>query len=313
MKTIEDFWDFCEQYGLTREDSPGKITFRVPPGMGSGGFEIWGNPKTVIAYVTDLTLNSPWTVLEHTREKYLRLSQFYSGEMSFYKKRNDIYPIKHGLNCLVNDPPVSGYRRIDPDTRLRSTGLLYREDFFTQSSVTLPEDYWEMAAGILRPGLVSLPQISLICDQIRSCLLTGLSLELFIRGKALEAFALTLNYIYSGGSKQALNLSIQDHFVLNQVKDILHSDLMNPPDIQALSVRLGMNRRKLMAGFKQLNGVTIHTYLKQLRMEKAAELLQEDRLSISEIARLVGYYGDGHFQKAFKDVYGVTPGKLRKK
>lgn len=312
MQSIEDYWNSCERYGLTRELSPGKMTFRVPPGMGDGGFEVWGDTKIVMAYVCDLTLNTPWIGLEHTEEKYLKLSQFYSGKVSFYKRRNEIDPVNYGLNCLVNYPPLSRYRRIHPETRLICAGLLYREDFFARLPFALPGDFWEAAAGTLKPGLITMPKISLLCEQLRSCPLTGTNLEMFVAGKALEALAYILDYIYSGGQKQAVNLSAQDHYVLEQVKDILHSNLMNPPDIQALSVCLGMNRRKLMEGFKQLNGMTIHTYLKQLRMEKAAGLLRDDSLSISEIARLVGYYGDGHFQKAFKDIFGVTPSKIRK-
>jgi len=312
MQTIDDYWNSCERHGLTREFSPGKMIFQVPPGMGTGGFEVWGDLKTVMAYVSDLTLESPWTGLEHTGEKYLKLSQIYSGKVSFYKRRTEIYPLKHGLNYLVNNPPISRYRRIHPETRLISAGLLYREEFFTQLPFALPGDFWETAAATLQTGLIALPQITLICEQLRSCQLSGTNLELFVGGKALEALAVTLDYIYSGGRKPDIHLSAQDRCVLDSVKDILQSDLVNPPDIQALSVRLGMNRRKLMTGFKQLYGMTIHTFLKQLRMEKAAGLLQENSMSISEIARLVGYHGDGHFQKAFKDVYGVAPGKIRK-
>lgn len=312
MQTIDDYWKYCEQYGLIREYCPGKMIFRVPPGMGDGAFEILGDSNIVMAYVSNLTLSHPWIKLEHTGEKYLKLCQFYSGEVSFYKKRTEIHPLKHGLNYMVNNSPISMFRRIYPDTPLISAGLLYREEFFSRLSFSLPDDFWEAAAGTLIPGPVALPQISLICEQLRSCRLTGTNLELFVGGKALEALAVTLDYIYSRHRKPVIHLSAQDLSVLEQVKDILRSDLINPPNIQELSFRLGMNRRKLMAGFKQLNGMTIHSFLKRLRMEKAAGLLQENRMSVAEIARSVGYHGDGHFQKAFKDVYGTAPGQIRK-
>lgn len=43
-------------------------------------------------------------------------------------------------------------------------------------------------------------------------------------------------------------------------------------------------------------------------MTRALELLYNDELSIVEIAQAVGYYGDGYFQKAFKETYGISPG-----
>lgn len=42
-------------------------------------------------------------------------------------------------------------------------------------------------------------------------------------------------------------------------------------------------------------------------LQSAAELLKNSDLSITEIARDVGYYGDGYLQTAFKKCYGVTP------
>ncbi|MFC4804573.1 helix-turn-helix domain-containing protein [Filifactor villosus] len=47
-------------------------------------------------------------------------------------------------------------------------------------------------------------------------------------------------------------------------------------------------------------------------MTRALELLYDEELSVVDIARSVGYYGDGYFQKAFKETYGVTPSQMRK-
>ena len=47
-------------------------------------------------------------------------------------------------------------------------------------------------------------------------------------------------------------------------------------------------------------------------MSKALELLYDDELPIVEIAKSVGYYNNGYFQKTFKKTYGVTPSQMRK-
>ena len=312
MYTIEDYWNHCERYGFVREYSPGKMTFRLPPEIGVGGFEIWGNSKTAMVCLTDLTLHKPWVIFEHTGEKYLEFGQFYNGEVNYYKKRSEIYPIDHGLNYLVNYPPLSGYKKIESGIRLINIGLFYREEFFDNLPYELPVDFWETAAVVLNPDLITLPQISLICEQLRNCRLTGTNLEMFVQGKALEALSLTMEYIYTNRAKPSICLTGEDRTALARVKEIIQKNIITPPGIKELSLLLGLNQRKLMAGFKQLNGITIYTYLKHLRMEKAAELLKENDLAVSEIARLVGYHGDGHFQQAFKDIYGVTPSKIRK-
>lgn len=77
-----------------------------------------------------------------------------------------------------------------------------------------------------------------------------------------------------------------------------------------LSREIGMNQTHLKAGFKQLFGTTIFDYTLELKMKLAAELLQENRLSISEISDLTGYSHPNHFSTAFKRKYGVSPGSF---
>lgn len=312
MHTIEQYWRNCELYGFIREEMPGKVCYRLPAHMGQGGFEVLGDTKTAMAVITDITLYKPWAVFECAHEKYLQFSQFYSGEANFYQKRSEIFQIEHGLNYFVNYPHLSSYKKVEANQRLVDVGLFYREGFFQSLLFELPDDFWETAARVLNPGLIPLPVIATICDQIKNCRLTGNKLNMFVYGKAHEALAITLDYIYAHKKPPPVYLSKQDRAALEQVKTILQRDITNPPRIEALSAALGMNQQKLMTGFKHLNGMTIYTYLKNIRMEHAAELLQENSMSISEISRYVGYHGDGHFQKAFKDIYSITLSGFRK-
>ena len=57
---------------------------------------------------------------------------------------------------------------------------------------------------------------------------------------------------------------------------------------------------------------TVNGYVQNVRMHKAVELLKNSDVPITQIAREVGYYGDGYFQTAFKKYYGVSPGELRR-
>ena len=53
-------------------------------------------------------------------------------------------------------------------------------------------------------------------------------------------------------------------------------------------------------------------YLVEWRMERARELLAGTDLTISAIADATGYHSEFSFSKAFKRVYGVTPGTVRR-
>lgn len=58
---------------------------------------------------------------------------------------------------------------------------------------------------------------------------------------------------------------------------------------------------------KQNTGETYSAYIKQLRLEKARELLIEDKLSINEIIKRLGYNNKTYFYKIFVSKYNLTP------
>lgn len=47
-------------------------------------------------------------------------------------------------------------------------------------------------------------------------------------------------------------------------------------------------------------------------MEKAAELLEETNMKVTDVASFVGYENQGKFAKVFADMYGVKPLEFRR-
>ncbi|WP_165452756.1 response regulator transcription factor [Paenibacillus thalictri] len=64
--------------------------------------------------------------------------------------------------------------------------------------------------------------------------------------------------------------------------------------------------------FKKVTGMTFSQYMTDLRMKKAAELLQNSNLSIADVCKSVGYSDYFYFNKVFKRNLGCTPSKYRK-
>ena len=65
--------------------------------------------------------------------------------------------------------------------------------------------------------------------------------------------------------------------------------------------------------FKDVYGVSVYSYIRTQKMEKAAVMLRETDMQVTEIAGTLGYDNSSKFAKAFKDIQGVTPGAYRKK
>jgi two-component system, response regulator YesN len=59
--------------------------------------------------------------------------------------------------------------------------------------------------------------------------------------------------------------------------------------------------------FSKYMGCTISDYLSEMRLKVAGKLLEEGKMTVSQIAEKVGYSDPGYFAKCFKKYYGVTP------
>jgi AraC-like DNA-binding protein len=88
---------------------------------------------------------------------------------------------------------------------------------------------------------------------------------------------------------------------------ILRSHLAEPPDIEALGAQVGCSSFYLSRIFSKEMGMTITQYLRQVRIEAAAELLLAGRHNVTEAAMEVGYSSLSHFSKAFCTTIGCCP------
>ena len=88
---------------------------------------------------------------------------------------------------------------------------------------------------------------------------------------------------------------------------ILRSHLADPPDIEALGAQVGCSSFYLSRLFSKEMGMTIPQYVRQIRMERAAELLLGGRHNVTEAAMEVGYSSLSHFSKAFCTTIGCCP------
>jgi AraC family transcriptional regulator len=95
---------------------------------------------------------------------------------------------------------------------------------------------------------------------------------------------------------------------VDRVIAILKGNLAEPPPLDALGKQVGCSSFYLSRIFSQQMGKTISQYLRQLRMDKAAELLRAGKLNVTQVAMEVGYSSSSHFSVAFHETFGCCPG-----
>ena len=99
---------------------------------------------------------------------------------------------------------------------------------------------------------------------------------------------------------------------LAETRRYMEENLDEPLTIPALSRRACLSATTFKEEFRRMYGLPVHTWLRQRRMERAAELLHTSGLSLEKVAQAVGYSSVSQFAAAFRRYYGVTPGKYRK-
>ena len=99
---------------------------------------------------------------------------------------------------------------------------------------------------------------------------------------------------------------------LAETRRYMEEHLDEPLTIPALSRRACLSATTFKEEFRRMYGLPVHTWLRQRRMERAAELLHTPGLSLEKVAQAVGYSSVSQFAAAFRQQYGVTPGKYRK-
>lgn len=92
------------------------------------------------------------------------------------------------------------------------------------------------------------------------------------------------------------------------INDNLNSDL----SLERLAARAYLNAAYFSTIYKQETGVNVSTYIQGQRLEKAAELLLDSQLKVSDIGTMVGYGHTQYFTKLFRERYGVTPNRYRR-
>ena len=89
---------------------------------------------------------------------------------------------------------------------------------------------------------------------------------------------------------------------------LLKENLAETPNLEEIGRRVGCSHYHLSRIFTQEVGKTIFQYLRELRMERAAELLRSSHLNVTQVALEVGYNSPSHFSAAFHEAFGCCPG-----
>ncbi|HEY1490948.1 MAG TPA: AraC family transcriptional regulator [Verrucomicrobiae bacterium] len=143
---------------------------------------------------------------------------------------------------------------------------------------------------------------------LRDAPVLALAQSVWYQAKALEVAA---EFFFIAPGEQELFCQRQQRIAAERVEKVvavLREKLSEPPTLEELGRAVGCSPFHLSRTFSTATGMTIPQYTRQLRMERAAELLKSGRFNVTEAALEVGYSSLSHFSQAFHEIFGCCPG-----
>jgi DNA-binding response OmpR family regulator len=107
---------------------------------------------------------------------------------------------------------------------------------------------------------------------------------------------------------QEVSLNTQDGIFLSKFVAYIEEHIEEPDfNIMQMAAEMAMSHSNLYKKVKALTGMSVIGFIKDFRLKKAAQLLVQDTLNITEIAYMMGYTERRHFSQDFKRKFNLSP------
>jgi len=109
-------------------------------------------------------------------------------------------------------------------------------------------------------------------------------------------------------TSKPLEVLSQDERLLSEVAQVVETNIANPDlNVSFVCEKTGISSKQLYRKIKQYLGITPVEFIRQIRLRKAAQLLEQKKFTISEVMYMVGFNSPGYFSKCFSAQFGTTP------
>lgn len=113
---------------------------------------------------------------------------------------------------------------------------------------------------------------------------------------------------FIGNTSEIENLETPEGIFLKKLTQIINDNIDNSNfDVNDLVKEIGMSRTVLYKKVQTLTSQSVASFMKNMRLKKAASLLMNSSYPVSEITYMVGFNDRKHFSKEFKKLYKMSP------
>jgi signal transduction histidine kinase/DNA-binding response OmpR family regulator/sugar lactone lactonase YvrE len=134
--------------------------------------------------------------------------------------------------------------------------------------------------------------------------------------KMVEARHTNTTYSRIDVEPSLVEITPVDEKLVNTVKKYIEENMSNPEltvDDVITHANMGMSKINFYKRLRRATDKTPMEFMRSMRMKRAAQLLRESELNVSEVAYEVGYNNPRYFSIQFKEEYGISPSNYQEK
>ncbi len=228
-----------------------------------------------------------------------QIDQLYAGDLVF---------LGPGVDHTLTSIPPPGNLPLSGD----STLLLCGNCSFENDELSPLNEIFNQVTIVREDELNKHPWLKSTFDQLSSEYMAQNPGNEIIVNKLTEVVLVELIRINFGRQEEHSFLHALRDKRIKRALDLIHGSPEKPWTIESLAENVGMSRAAFAKKFTQLVGQTVFSYLSNLRIQKAKEMIATTSEFIDDIALNVGYESERAFTKTFTKFVGMTPKQFRK-
>lgn len=292
--------------------NPGDIrrSFEYPEVIGTGMISaLRVNPSVLLADINFTSRKTKSLARQTLDNEHYKLFYFFSSMQVDYTFECDHVDHFAGGMMIISPPGADILWEAHPSQHNNHIYMSLERDFFEvliqeAGATRMFHNRRSVILPVVRGRLKAIME-SLRAKQVPS------SLErIFLEGQVMTLLALLLAEVGDSVTSSSACTTEERRRVL-RAREILESNLCEPPSLEELSRMVILNRNKLQMGFREVFGTTVYGFLRDERLTRAFSMLEAGEGNVTRVAYDVGYENLSHFAEAFRKKFGVLPREIR--
>ena len=131
----------------------------------------------------------------------------------------------------------------------------------------------------------------------------------------LKSRQIMFDKFYNGLTPKAKEktTTLDNEFIKNVLRYIHENINEYELSVEVLASKVFLSRSQLYRKIKTLTGISVNEFIRNVRLEKAKELIELGNDNITEISIKVGFSSPSYFTKCFREKFGFIPTHNNKK